>query len=250
MPLQLVAHDGDWLVFNQLAFRNEVVAYLWGPGFEPTINELYSRSDTTQHSDLVLPDDHWALAQTAVAARADLYRSIRPEIRRLMETLPSQARPLTAPEWVPAETWRQFLAAGNGVHRYLRASRYQTDVILIKQDGVPWAGYAEQPTDEVTLRRIFFVTPPSTLRRLLGAETPDQARIRWLVDANRGFNQFMWRQVSAGVGPAQAYRNYQDAVHRQFVAAFLPLIGCGGSAWSVGAQVGDGLRAFDVIPSG
>jgi hypothetical protein len=39
-------------------------------------------------------------------------------------------------------------------------------------------------------------------------------------------------------------------VHQQFVAAFLPLIGCGGSAWSAGAQVGDVLRAFDFIPSG
>lgn len=249
MPLQLVARDGEWLVFNQQAFRNEVVACLWGPGFEPTINELYSRSDTTQRGGLVLPDDHWALAQTAFAARTDLYQRLRPEVRRLMDTLPSRARQLTPPAWVPDETWRQFLAAGNGIHRYSRASRYQTDIILIMRDGVPWAGYAEQPTDEGTLRRLFHVTPASTFRRLLGAEAPDQARIRWLAEANRRFNHFMWVQVSSGVGPGHAFRNYQDAVHQQFVAAFLPLIGCG-SASDAGAQLGDVLRAFDIIPSG
>jgi hypothetical protein len=250
MTLQLVARDGDWLVFNEQAFRTDVVRCLWGTGFEPTINELYSRLDLTRRSgDLELPDDHWGLAQTAVAARADLYQRMRPEIRLLLDRLPDRAagRLPDPPQWIPAQVWRQFLSSGDGVHRYSRASRYGTDIILIMREHAPFGGYAEMPTDVHTLYRLLHVAPPTELRRLLGAETGEQARVRWLADADRGFNQFMWRQVQMGIGPAQAYRNYTDAVHTQWLAAFLPLIGSFGAS-DAGAQAGDLLRAWNVIP--
>jgi hypothetical protein len=233
--LQLVAREGAFLIFNRVAQRREVADYIWGPGFDPTPNELYSRSDQTRRAnDLDFGDTHWALAQTAFAARPDLYRRMRAGVRQQIEGLADRAAagPPPRPDWVPQEVWVRFLAAGDGVHRYQGASRYRTDIILIRRQGRVQGGYAEAPTDPAAIGQLMRVAPPSTLRRLLGAETPQQASVRWLAEANAGYNRFLKLEVQRGVGPRQALQNYRNTVHQQWLAAFLPLIGLMGAGGS------------------
>lgn len=244
-PLRLVARDGVWLVFNRPAFRPEVVQYIWGGTFNPTQNELHP-SPAYWAGDLVIGDTHWALAQTDFAARPGLYRQIRPNVRQQIESLQDRAetRPPHRPEWIPQDIWRQFLQAEDGVHRYSGRSPLGTDIILIKRNNSPFGGYAEGPTDEAVLFRQMGETPPSLIRRLLGAERPSQARIRWLAEVNQGYNQFMWRQVQSGVGPRQARQNYRDAVYQAYLRAHIPLIGfIVTAAHPAGETVGGMLRA-------
>jgi hypothetical protein len=66
------------------------------------------------------------------------------------------------------------------------------------------------------------------IERLFGAETPEQARIRWLADANQGFNEYMLEQVNNGVSPYEAFNNYPNAVYTAFLKAYISLIGLAG----------------------
>lgn len=245
-PLDLVRREGSWLVFNREAFRAEVAQYFWGGALTPSPTELYARSGETRGRggiELDLGDTHWALAQTAFAARPELMARMRPEARRRIDALPSQTPPVPRPDWVSADAWARFQHAPEGIHRYPRASRMQTDVILIKRDGVLWAGYAEGSTDEAFLRRQMGVIEPGFWRRVTLGDTTENARVRWLANANRGYNDFMWRQVSSGIGPAQALRNYREAVHLAYVAAFIPLIGGSFAAHPAGGPLMDAWRA-------
>lgn len=231
--LRIVARDGTWLVFNRDTFRSEVVDYLWGGALNPTANELHSRSGVGQTStgaQLELPDTHWALAQTAFAARPDLYQRLRPSVRRLMESLRDQSthRPPPRPSWIPETVWLQILSATAGVHRYPRSSPLGTAIIVLKRDDGRFGAYVEAPTDEPTLFRLVDATEPSLLRRLVGAESSRQASVRWLATANLGYNAFMLREVNRGVQPGDALRNYLYAVHTRWLLAFVPLIQSGG----------------------
>lgn len=107
MVLKLIAWEGAWMVFNVAAMRQEVAAYLWGPGFLPSAAELYSQTNDVRLRgglSVELPHTHWALAANAFAARPDLMRRIRPDVRRLMETVPRRpatwiARPQNTTGW-------------------------------------------------------------------------------------------------------------------------------------------------------
>lgn len=226
MPLQLVRRESNWIVFNQAAFRVEVVRFFWGTGrFEPTRQELYARSGNAPRGNEVdVLDTHWALARTAVAARRNLYSSMLPEARRQLDALaeaPTQARP----NWVPQDVWAEFERADDGIYHYDHRSPMRTHIWLIKRDGVLWGGYAEAPVDQDLLRRQYNQIEPSIWQRLAGRETSMQARIRWLANANAGWNRFMKMQIRQGIGPRQAQRNYREAVHQAYIRAFMPLVG-------------------------
>ena len=224
--LDLVRRESTWLVFNRDAFRPEVVQYFWGSAITPTMTELYPRT-VARPNDLDLGDTHWALAQNAFAARGSLLTRMRPEARRRMDSLPTSTPPIPRPDWVSVDAWSRFQTASDGVHRYTRASRLQTDAILIKRDGMLWGAYAEALTDEASLRRQMGVIEPSFWRRVALGDTTENSRVRWLATANGGYNAFMWREVSRGVGPGEALRNYREAVHQAYIRAFLPLLGMG-----------------------
>ena len=231
-PLNLVRRESTWLVFNRDAFRPEVVQYFWGSALTPTLTELYPRT-AARPDDLDLGDTHWALAQNAFAARGDLLTRMRREARRQMDGLPGSTPPIPRPDWVSVDAWNRFQTASEGLHRYARASRLQTDAILIKRDGMLWGAYAEASTDEAFLRRQMGVIEPSFWRRVALGDTTENSRVRWLATANRGYNDFMRRAVTASVGPGEALRNYNEAVHQAYIRAFLPLLGIG-SAHSAG----------------
>lgn len=225
MPLRLVRREGGWVVFNQAAFRAEVVQFFWGRGgLSPTNEELHARSGNRPTGDQVdALDTHWGLARTAFAARSNLYTSMLPEARRQLDALadsPQQVRP----NWVPSGVWAEFLAAGDGIHVYNERSPLRTNIWLIKRDGLLWGGYAEAPTDQAVLRSQYHQVEPSLWERMSGQETAMQARIRWLAEVNSGWNRFMKMQIRSGVGPREAQRNYNEAVHRAYVRAFIPLI--------------------------
>ena len=222
--LDVVRRESTWLVFNREAFRPEVVQYLWGSAITPTLAELYPRT-VARPNDLDLGDTHWAVAQTAFAARGDLLTRMRPEARRRMESLPSSIPPIPRPDWVSVDAWNRFQTALEGVHRYSRASRLQTDAILIKRDGMLWGAYADASTDEAFLRRQMGVIEPAFWRRVALGDTTENSRVRWLARANGGYNDFMQRQVSLSVGPGEAFRNYREAVHQAYLRAFIPLLG-------------------------
>jgi len=225
MPLQLVRREGSWIVFNQDAFRVEVVQFFWGGQFEPTPEELYARSGSRPGGNQVdVLDTHWALARTAVAARRNLYTSMLPEARRQLDAL-DESRAQSRPHWVPPRIWAEFERAGEGVHYYSNCSPLRTDICLIKRDGVLWGGYAEAPVDEDVLRRQYNQIEPSIWQRMAGRETSMQARIRWLANANAGWNRFMRMQISHKIGPREAQRNYREAVHQAYIRAFMPLVG-------------------------
>ena len=231
-PLNLVRRESTWLVFNRDAFRPEVIQYFWGSAIAPTLTELYPRT-AARPNDLDLGDTHWALAQNAFAARGDLLTRMRPEARRRMDSLPGSTPPIPRPDWVSVDAWNRFQTAPDGLHRYARASRLQTDAILIKRDGMLWGAYAEASTDENFLRQQMGVIEPTFWRRVVLGDTTENSRVRWLKTANEGYNNFMRRQVSTTVGPGEALRNYQEAVHQAYIRAFLPLLGIG-SAHSAG----------------
>ena len=226
VALNLVRRESTWLVFNRDAFRTEVTQYFWGSAITPTPTELYPRT-VARPNDLDLGDTHWALAQNAFAARRDLLTRMRPEARRRMDSLPGSTPPVSRPAWVSVDAWNRFQTAADGVHRYARASRLQTDAILIKREGVLWGEYAQAQTDEASLRRQMGVIEPSFWRRVALGDTTENSRVRWLATANRGYNDFMWREVNRGIGPGEALRNYREAVHQAYIRAFLPLIGMG-----------------------
>lgn len=242
-PLNLVRRDSTWLVFNRDAFRQEVVQYFWGSAITPTLTELYPRT-VARPNDLDLGDTHWALAQNAFAARGDLLTRMRPEARRRMDSLPGSTPPIPRPDWVSVDAWTRFQTAPDGLHRYARASRLQTDAILIKRDGMLWGAYAEASTDEAFLRRQMGVIEPSFWRRLALGDTTENSRVRWLATANGGYNDFMRREVTLTVGPAQALRNYHEAVHQAYIRAFLPLLGMG-SGSAAGEPLMDIVRSFN-----
>lgn len=223
-PLNLVRRESTWLVFNRDAFRQEVVQYFWGSTITPTLTELYPRT-VVRPNDLDLGDTHWALAQNAFAARGDLLTRMRPEARRQMEGLPSSTPPIPRPDWINVDPWNRFQRAPDGLHRYARGSRLQTDAILIKRNGMLWGAYAEASIDDAFLRRQLGVIEPSFWRRVALGDTTENSRVRWLVTANGGYNDFMRRQVSLTVGPREALRNYNEAVHQAYIRAFLPLLG-------------------------
>jgi len=239
MPLRILRREADWIVFNEAAFRPQVVDFFWGRGrFDPTPQELYARSGETrsrQGHQFDLGDTHWALARTGVAARPELYSAMRPEVRGQLEALPGTPARMRRPGWIPADAWRAFERAGDGIHVYRRRSPLRTDIVLIRRDGMLWGGYAEAPTDEAFLRQHYNQIEPSLWQRLTGRETAMQARMRWLAEVNAGWNRFMESQIRSGIGPREAQRNYRDEVHRRYLAAFIPLIGLSGGGYQPGA---------------
>jgi hypothetical protein len=251
--LRIIARDGLWLVFNRPAFRPEVVQYIWGNQFNPTITELRPRTGLVRSEDgieLDLGDTNWELAQTRFAARSELYDRMRPHVRQQIEELSDQSltRPPSGPSWVPQDVWQQFLEANDGIYRYSRRSPLRTDIILIKREGLFWAGYAEAVTDETYLFQLMQVRAPSLFERLIGTETGQQAAIRWMADGNREYNGFMWQQVQAGIGPRQARRNYIEATYQRLLQGYIVLIGGSATPHAAGGTLGDILRATGVIP--
>ncbi len=243
MPLQLVRRERDWIVFNQAAFRAEVVHFFWGRGgLNPTREELYARSgNSPSGNEIDLLDTHWALARTAVAARRNLYTSMLPEARRRLEAL-ADSPPQIRPNWVPTGVWAEFQRAGDGIHVYNNRSGLRTNIYLVKRDGMLWGGYAEAPVDQAVLRGQYNQIEPSLWQRMTGRETAMQARIRWLADINAGWNRFMKLQIRSGIGPREAQRNYRDAVHQAYLRAFIPLIGGSVAASPAGETVGRAFR--------
>lgn len=247
MPLNIVSRDGTYFVLDRAALRSEVIDFMFVDGMDPpaTLAELYPRTPVDA-SGIDIGDDHWALAQTSFAARPNLYDFLTPTARtQLAGAADTRDTSQAGPNWVPPAIWSQFLDAGPGIHRYARASRLNTDIILINRDQI--SGYAEMPTDDATVRRMLQVAPPSMFERLIGIESGEQARARWLPEINRRFNTFMWTRVNQGMGAGAAMQNYRDTVHRQFVEAYLPLIGGSTAAHPGGAMVGAGLRAMGWI---
>lgn len=242
MPLQLVRRESGWIVFNQAAFRVEVVQFFWGGRFQPTPEELYARSGSRPQGNAVdVLDTHWALARTRVAARGNLYSSMLPEARRQLDAL-QEATPQLRPNWVPMDVWTAFERAENGVHLYQNRSPMGTNIWLIKRDGMLSEGYAEAPVDLDVLRRQYNQIEPTFWQRITGRETAMQARIRWLAQANAGWNRFMRLQVRQGIGLREAQRNYREAVHQAYLRAFIPLIGGSFAAHPAGGNIADMFR--------
>ncbi|MFT6451926.1 MAG: hypothetical protein ACJA06_001413 [Halocynthiibacter sp.] len=247
MTINIVSRDGTYFVLNRAALRSEVIDFMFVDGMEPapTLTELYPRT-RVDSSGIDIGDDHWALAQTSFAARPNLHNFLTADARsQLASAVDTRDASQAGPSWVPTAIWSQFLTAGQGVHRYARASRLNTDIILINRDQI--SGYAEMPTDDATVRRMLQVAPPSMFERLIGIESGEQARARWLPEINRRFNALMWSNVNQGMGAGAAMQSYRDTVHRQFVEAYLPLIGGSTAAHPGGAAVGAGLRAMGWI---
>ena len=248
MPLSIVSRDGTYFVLDRPALRSEVIDFLFVPGMDPppTITELHRR-DAVDPSGIDIGDDHWQLASTAFAARPNLYDLITPEARRQLaaaEDTRDHAR-TSGPAWVPDHIWQRFMSAGEGVHRYSRASRLHTDIILINRGQI--SGYAEMPTDQAQIERILGVVPPSMFERLIGIESGMQARARWLPEVNRRFNAYMKRCVADGMGAGEAQQAYRERVHQDFIRAYLPLIGGSTAAHPGGAVLGDAARAMGWI---
>ncbi|MEE4330643.1 MAG: hypothetical protein V2J10_07230, partial [Wenzhouxiangella sp.] len=83
---------------------------------------------------------------------------------------------------------------------------------------------------------------PTFWQRITGRETAMQARIRWLAQANAGWNRFMRLQVRQGIGLREAQRNYREAVHQAYLRAFIPLIGGSFAAHPAGGNIADMFR--------
>lgn len=91
--LRLVTKEDGWLVFNRLAFRDEVVDYIWGDEFSPSPNDLHARDaeiETSGGISLVTGDTHWALAKTSFASSPDLYAKMRPDVRARIRAMSSE----------------------------------------------------------------------------------------------------------------------------------------------------------------
>jgi hypothetical protein len=229
----MIGREGTYLVFDRAAFRQEVVQYLWGGGFQPTQGELSGRGDIVrdpQAGELELGSTHWALARTAFAARPEILEAMRPEARQLMDEAPdlTAGRPPPRPSFVPDGVWQRFLTAGPGIHHYPGASELGTTIILIRRDGGV-GGYAEAIADEDRLYAQLRILPASTLRRLIGAETAEQAAVRYLAHANGGYNEGMLARVTAGADPIDARREYLQDVNRAYLEAYVSAVGFMGS---------------------
>ncbi|MFQ6548090.1 hypothetical protein AADZ90_009030 [Aestuariibius sp. 2305UL40-4] len=243
MTLRLISKDGTWFVFNQAALRSEAIRYFFNTGMQPppSLQELYPRRPVDP-SGIDIGDTHWGLARTAFAARPNLYSFIRPEAARQMAGL-ADTRDYSAahPHWIPGNIWQQFLRAGAGVHRYGRASRLQTDIILINRDSI--SGYAEMPTQLAQVRRLLDVPDETLWDHVTGGST-EAARARWMAEANDGYNNYMWGAVSQrGMSAREASDSYRNEVYQRFLRAYLPLIGGSTAAHSAGGTAGDVLRA-------
>lgn len=250
MTLRIQSKDGVWFVLNQPAMRSEAISFFFVDNMTPppTTQELYSRNqDQVSRTGIDIGDTHWALARTAFAARPNLYNLIRNDVARQMAAAADRRDYSGAhPPWVPAGIWQQFLRAGAGVHRYPRASRLGTDIILINRDTV--SGYAEMPTDQGRILRMLGGMPQSTLSRIFAGDSDEVRRARWMANANQGYNRYMWTAVnSLGQAAGEAQQNYRDAVYQRFLRAYLPLIGGSTAAHPGGAVMGDALRAVGWI---
>jgi len=234
MTLALSRKENEWLVFNQHAMREEVVAFFWGDRFNPTIDELYQR---TPAGVVDIGDTHWQFARTAFASRPQLYSRMLPAARRQMDSLATPEPVVERLSWVSRRAWEQFQAAGDGLHRYRDSSSDGTDVILIKRNGALWGGYAEGQTDLDTIRARLHVVDEPLWRSILFGESVESARARWIASTNRDYNTFMKKTVSTRVGPREARTRFERMVRSQFAAAFLPLIGGSVAAHPAGAAL-------------
>jgi hypothetical protein len=229
--LRIIGHEGDNLVLNRVAFRDEAIRYIWGDRFTPTIAEFSGVGDVVtdpEAGELSLGSDRWTLARTGLAARPELYSAMRPEVRPLVEHSPdlTEGRPPDRPEWIPESIWQQFMATtGDGMHRYKDTSELETDIILVRLNG-RISGYAEVQEHEEILYRQMHIEPPST--RLLGLST-EQNEVHLTAIANAGFNNYMWREVSAGIDPITARSNYPERVRTRYLLAFVDVVGFMGS---------------------
>ena len=256
--LVLLGTDGDWLVFNREAYRDEVSDYLWGPSFNATPFELIPKTGGLRKKDglqFEIPDTNWRLpTDNFIPVRRGLHEKIRPAVKKLIDSLPNFALQntwRTPVEWIPQDVWSGFTEtkemSKDGIYRFIKRSPMETDIILIKRNGKPFGGYTEASTDEDKLFEEMKVAPPSLVRRLLGAEKPQQAKIRWLAKANAKYNDFMWQQVQSGVSPRKASSNHREAVHRAYIEGFTKLLG--GISGIAGHPAGEDLRKMGVDPT-
>ncbi len=247
--LRIIGHEGDTLVLNRIAFRDEVIRYIWGEGFRPTPAEFSGVGDVVtdpEAGELSLGSDHWTLARTDFAARPELYSAMLPEIRPLVEHSPDlrAGRAPERPDWVPESVWQQFMATTDeGMHRYPDTSPLETDIVLQRLNGRV-AGYIEAQEREEILYRQMNVEPPST--GLLG-RTTEQTRIHLTAEANAGYNGYMWREVGSGIDPLTARSNYPERVRTRYLLAFVDAVGFMGSmapSYGTVPGVGAALDAY------
>jgi Domain of unknown function (DUF4157) len=236
--LRIVGHEGNALVLNRVAFRDEVIRYIWGDGFTPTQAEFSGVGDVIPDpimGELSLGSDHWTLAQTGFATRPELYSAMRPEVRALVEHNPnlSAGQLPERPAWVPTSVWQQFMSTSNDeIQRYSDTSPLETDIILIRLHGRV-SGYAEVQELEEILYRQMNIEPPSSS---LGGRTTEQERVHLTAQANAGFNAYMWREVNAGTDPMTARSNYPEDVKTTSLLAFSGAISLG-NAGDLGAAM-------------
>jgi hypothetical protein len=221
-------------VFNRVASRAEVVRYVWGDRFTPTMGEL-SGDDVGQHPEIgelyLGGADRWTLPRTLLAARPETFSLMRPDIRQRLAAAPSASMPpsLARPAWVPADVWQTFMAThGNEILRFTDRSPIRTDVVLIRREGRV-AAYIEAQEREDVLFRQMSVQPPDRLLEYLGVATIDQHRVHLMALANGRFNAYMWNQVTVGVDPSTARHGYPQTVFDSYLLAFVKAISFMGS---------------------
>ena len=226
---RIVGRTAEWYVFDRPLMRHEVVAFFWGSGFLPTSAELYGEGE----DDLVGYTERWALARTGVAARPECWRLLRPEALAQMDA-PMQAQG-ERPAWVPEPVWADFLASHERMKRYPDASPTGTAIVMARSPrGI--ACYTEAIADEAALTRQLYGAPLERRRTILGEETVEESRVRWLAAANKSYNEYVRQAVASGMTPQEARQRHHDAVHQAYLAAFTQAIGFLGSGASFSSQ--------------